>query len=81
MDTPDIPLLKNWLDNTHVGHYLCGQCDGLHLRALQELEAVVDSRLLIQDYGLLLTTEGLVSDLPEENKGPAGPPMPSPDMY
>jgi chaperonin GroEL len=26
--------------------------------------------------GLLLTTEGLVSDIPEENKGPDMPPMP-----
>lgn len=32
--------------------------------------------------GLLLTTEGLVSDLPEEDKGAKMPPMPpSPDMY
>ena len=32
--------------------------------------------------GLLLTTEGLVSDLPEEDKGSKYPPMPpSPDMY
>ncbi len=32
--------------------------------------------------GLLLTTEGLISDLPEDDKGSKSPPMPpSPDMY
>ena len=31
--------------------------------------------------GLLLTTEGLVADLPEEEKGPKYPPPPGPDMY
>ncbi|MBI4593197.1 MAG: hypothetical protein HY728_03200 [Candidatus Rokubacteria bacterium] len=29
---------------------------------------------------LLLTTEAVISDLPEENK-PGGPPMPHGDMY
>jgi chaperonin GroEL len=31
--------------------------------------------------GLLLTTEGLISDLPEEDKGSRFPSSPSPDMY
>ena len=31
--------------------------------------------------GVLLTTEGLVTDLPEEDKGPKYPPPPGPDMY
>jgi chaperonin GroEL len=31
--------------------------------------------------GLLLTTEGLITDLPEEDKGPKYPPPPGPDMY
>ena len=31
--------------------------------------------------GLLLTTEGLISDLPEDDKGPKYPMPPSPDMY
>jgi len=31
--------------------------------------------------GLLLTTEGVISDLPEDDKGSKYPPMPSPDMY
>ena len=31
--------------------------------------------------GLLLTTEGLISDIPEEEKGPKYPPPPPGDMY
>jgi len=31
--------------------------------------------------GLLLTTEGLIADLPEEDKGPKYPPPPGPEMY
>jgi chaperonin GroEL len=31
--------------------------------------------------GLMLTTEGVITDLPEEDKGSKYPPMPSPDMY
>jgi len=31
--------------------------------------------------GLLLTTEGLVSEIPEEEKGPKYPPAPGGDMY
>ncbi len=56
-EMPTQPLLQGWLDDNHINHYLCDQCDGLHLPALQELEGAVDSRLLLQDYGLLLTTE------------------------
>ncbi len=54
---PTQDLLKNWLEQAHIAYYLCDQCDGLHVKALQELPGVVDSRLLLQDYGVLLTTE------------------------
>lgn len=54
---PNRDQLQRWLDDLHVTHYLCDQCEGLHIPALQELEGAVDSRLLQQDYGLLFTTE------------------------
>ena len=54
---PDKALLQHWLDESGVEHYLCGQCEGLHLRALQETPGVIDSRLFQEEYGLLLTTE------------------------
>jgi hypothetical protein len=54
---PDKDLLIEWLDASRLEHYTCDQCEGLHLRALQELEGVIDSRLFLESYGLLLTTE------------------------
>jgi len=54
---PDTALLQQWLDEAGVEHYLCGQCDGLHLRPLQETPGVIDSRLFQEEFGLLLTTE------------------------
>jgi hypothetical protein len=54
---PDRALLQRWLDEAHVEHYLCNQCEGLHIRTLQDLDGVVDSRLFLESYGLLLTTE------------------------
>ncbi|MEE4660701.1 MAG: YbjN domain-containing protein, partial [Halieaceae bacterium] len=35
----------------------CGRCEGLHLAPLREVEGVIDSRLFLERYGLLLTTE------------------------
>ncbi|MCB1700977.1 MAG: YbjN domain-containing protein [Halioglobus sp.] len=54
---PDKAQLQEWLDQAGTEHYLCGQCEGLHIRALQESPGVIDSRLFLEDYGLLLTTE------------------------
>lgn len=54
---PDTTLLQDWLDDAAVEYYICGQCDGLHLRMLQGTQGVIDSRLFLEDYGLLLTTE------------------------
>ena len=50
-------LLKSWLDEMGSEFYVCRECDGLHLPALQDAVGVIDSRLFLEDYGLLLTTE------------------------
>ena len=57
IQVPDKALLQEWLDATGTEHYLCGQCEGLHIRALQDTPGVIDSRLFLEEYGLLLTTE------------------------
>jgi hypothetical protein len=54
---PDRALLEDWLTNSHIEHYLCGECEGLHVRALQELEGVVNSRVFVQQTHLLCSTE------------------------
>lgn len=54
---PDQQLLQAWLTDIHVEHHLCGECEGLHINALQSLEGVVNSRVFLQEHGLLFSTE------------------------
>jgi hypothetical protein len=54
---PDREQLMRWLEEARVQFSECGECEGLHLAALQGIEGVVDSRLFQERYGLLLTTE------------------------
>lgn len=54
---PDRPLLESWLQESRVDFELCDHCEGLHLSSLRQIEGVIDSRLFIERYGLLLTTE------------------------
>lgn len=49
--------LEHWLVEIKMDYYSCDRCEGLHLRALQDLEGVIDSRLFLEPWGLLLTTE------------------------
>lgn len=49
--------LERWLHRAGVDYYLCDQCHGVHLAGLQELEGVVDSRLFVESWGILLSTE------------------------
>ncbi len=53
----DRDTLKAWLEADSTEFYLCNQCEGLHIPALQELEGVVDSRIFRERYGVLFTTE------------------------
>jgi hypothetical protein len=60
MDTPTKPDragLEKWLRDCHVAFEHCGECEALHIVALQNLDGVVDSRLFLEHYGLLFTTE------------------------
>ncbi len=57
MQKPDAETLMQWLEQADVPYYLCGECSGLHLPALQEREGVLESRLFVEDFGLALVTE------------------------
>lgn len=57
LSRPDRKQLMHWLEEARVKFSECGECEGLHLAALQGIEGVVDSRLFQERYGLLLTTE------------------------
>ena len=50
-------VMQNWLEQSGTEYYLCNHCDGLHLRSLQDTQGVIDSRLFLEEFGLLLTTE------------------------
>ncbi|MFT7287851.1 MAG: hypothetical protein ACI87W_001966 [Halieaceae bacterium] len=57
LEKPDLPKLQQWLEEARVQFSDCGECEGLHLAALQGVEGVIDSRVFLERYGLLLTTE------------------------
>ena len=42
---PDVALLEKWLADTGYESYICDQCSGLHVSALQGLDGILDSRL------------------------------------
>ncbi|RLQ23148.1 YbjN domain-containing protein [Seongchinamella sediminis] len=53
----DRALIEAWLDEARVEYYTCDHCEGLHLQSLQDIEGIIDSRLFLEPWGLLLTTE------------------------
>ena len=57
LQQPDRNLLQRWLEDARVDYELCPHCEGLHLTTLRAVEGVIDSRLFLERYGLLLTTE------------------------
>lgn len=52
--------VHQWLRQADISYYLCDQCHGLHLSALQSLAGVVEARLFIEDWGLLVSTEFVI---------------------
>jgi hypothetical protein len=57
LESPDQEMLKRWLEQARVEYYLCDHCAGLHVRALQHLEGVVDSRVFLEHHGVMFATE------------------------
>lgn len=55
--TPDSEQLGRWLRQAGIQHYICDQCHGLHISQLQGRDGVLDSRLFVEDEGLLMSTE------------------------
>ena len=54
---PDPSRVRQWLADARVEFHECGHCEGLHIAALQDVEGLIDSRLFLEPWGLLLTTE------------------------
>lgn len=58
--SPLADQVHQWLREAGIAYYLCDQCNGLHLSAVQMLAGVVESRVFVEDWGLLISTEFLV---------------------
>ncbi|MCK9502674.1 MAG: YbjN domain-containing protein [Porticoccaceae bacterium] len=57
LHTASIPLAKQWLANLGISHYTCDHCSALHLSGLPGMEEALESRLFVEEWGLLLSTE------------------------
>ncbi len=57
MIIPDSDQIMRWLSQLSMGHYVCDQCHGIHIESLQQLEGVSESRIFIEDQGLMFSTE------------------------
>lgn len=49
--------LQAWLDEADINHYLCPDCDGLHLSDTEQRLGVLEARLLLEPDLLSLLTE------------------------
>ena len=59
LQQPDRDLLERWLEDIHVDNYLCGECEGLHISAVHEMEGVVNSRIYLEQ-GILYFSTALI---------------------
>jgi hypothetical protein len=57
LNKPDPALLRDWLTKAKVQYSECDECAGLHLDALKDIEGIIDSRVFLERYGLLLSSE------------------------
>jgi hypothetical protein len=57
LHTASLPLAKQWLANLGINHYSCDHCSALHLTGLPGMEEALESRLFVEEWGLLLSTE------------------------
>lgn len=56
----DPETLLRWLEQLSLEHYLCGDCQGIHISSLQAIEGVMESRLFLEQDCLIFSTELLV---------------------
>lgn len=49
--------LRQWLDRAQIENFECGQCDGIHLSALDSGEGPVECRIMHRPDALMLLTQ------------------------
>lgn len=53
----DYDLVLRWLEELQIPHYLCGQCQGIHMTEVQSLDGVLESRVFLDQDCLIFSTE------------------------
>ncbi|MGI9283120.1 MAG: YbjN domain-containing protein [Endozoicomonas sp.] len=54
---PDLQQVEVWLNQAGHESWMCDHCEGLHVASLQSLDGILDSRLFIEPFGILFSTE------------------------
>jgi hypothetical protein len=49
--------LETWLNDLTVRHYLCPNCEGIHLTDLEEQVGVLESRIFLDEGLIIISTE------------------------
>lgn len=57
MIVPSFEVVMRWLTEGQIPNYLCDQCHGIHIVDVQSLDGVLESRLFVENEGLMFTTE------------------------
>lgn len=57
LHAPTTELAAQWLDDLGIDYYTCEHCTGLHLTGLPTLDGLLESRLFVEEWGLLLSSE------------------------
>lgn len=52
---PDLGTLRDWMDQKNIEWFECGQCQSLHLTAMQHIAGVFDAKLDILDEVILVS--------------------------
>ncbi|MCS3454125.1 YbjN domain-containing protein [Aeromonas rivuli] len=57
MNTPSSEMIMRWLQQARIEHYVCDQCHGIHIVSLQSVEGIQESRVFVEEEGLLFSSE------------------------
>ena len=46
-----------WLNAGYIDHYVCDNCHSIHFSELQSLEGILESRLVVEQEGAIISSE------------------------
>ncbi|EKP0262340.1 YbjN domain-containing protein [Aeromonas sobria] len=57
MNIPSSEMVMRWLQQARIEHYVCDQCHGIHIVSLQSVDGIQESRIFVEEEGLLFSSE------------------------